>query len=431
MSGIWSAKALVAISVCAITGVGLAVGWSSFVNHGPKPSPFADKVWSARYWNELSSGRYDGLLAVLDKAEKSFPDNPELLQQKCTTLILSSRPKEALALVPRVLHSGSTANNHLIVAFTYYANRMYANAVEESTKALQQDEKSWRALGVRAMARYRLNQHAQALADADAGLRLAKEHNAGPVDIAQFYSAKALAFRGLQRFQLAIDTCAAGMELDPRGSGGEMQSVLESMYRLSGDHTKADDFATQSKIFGWTEADRMQPFAYALAPNKDQQKFPMRIDTEHLIFFADNTDDQVIRLAINGEILIKMYDQYFVPLTANYPFNVYTFQYADGMSRFLKEAKGISQSGVLGLTSRDQRFIATGDYFGSGTLAHELMHKVLDDRYTSIPDQWAVEGIPELMEKFYGYRYDDKCVIYWGQQNALLCVRRIRGMFAN
>jgi len=419
MSRKWSRKGVIALSACVLVGVTLITVGPSLVNRRPDPSPFSDEVWAANYWNEATSGRYHDVLAILNEAEKTFPNDPELLQQKCSTLILNSKQKEALSLLPKLLRSRPEPGNHLVAAFTYYANGLYKNVIEESTLALQEDKRSWRALGMRAMARYRLKEYGPALTDAEEGLRFANEQAAGPIDVAQFYSLKALAFRGLGRYQNAIDTCAAGLELDPRGSAGEMQSVMGTMYRLSGDPVKANNFALQAKIFGWTEEDRMLPYAYSLAAKKDQQRFATRIDTEHLIFFGDQTEDEIIRLAINGEVLIKMYEKHFVPLTVNYPFSVYNFETSDAMAGFLKETKGISRCSALGLTSLGQHFIATGDHLGPGTFAHELMHKVLGDRYSKLPDPWAEEGIPELMEKFYGYIDGDKCVVFWGQQNPL------------
>ena len=109
-------------------------------------------------------------------------------------------------------------------------------------------------------------------------------------------------------------------------------------------------------------------------------------------------------------------DTNIIALSPDFNVHVFIFEKRADLEKYWLKYRGHSgHRTVAGFYDSQRNAVFTYARSGPGTICHELMHKVLED----IPflDSWAVEGIPALFEKFYGYPEGDGLHLLLGAQN--------------
>jgi hypothetical protein len=98
-----------------------------------------------------------------------------------------------------------------------------------------------------------------------------------------------------------------------------------------------------------------------------------------------------------------MYRQFFAKRPTT-PLKVYAFVGKAGYERFVKSEYGRAPSTPYGFYMRSDRAMVMNLDTGTGTLAHEMVHPLLEEDFPGVP-AWFNEGFASLFEQS---TYDDK-----------------------
>lgn len=129
---------------------------------------------------------------------------------------------------------------------------------------------------------------------------------------------------------------------------------------------------------------------------------------------CSNLDDG--KSAVYADFLsrfLNYVDANICKLDSKFHVNVFIFE---GEKKYMEFAQGAGRNEQLfGNYDCDQNAVYSYDGAGLGAIAHEVMHRVIED--VVFDDIWAHEGIPTIFEKFYGYKDEDGYKLLVGYQN--------------
>jgi Tfp pilus assembly protein PilF len=155
-------------------------------------------------------------------------------------------------------------------------------------------------------------------------------------------------------------------------------------------------------------AHKKQDFAFAL-----EKTFARKTNRANFILCSNLPEASQTALTEFFDRFFIYIDRNICPVKADSKFHIFIFDSSSEYQSFLK-AHGENRCLRGHYYSAENALYSSADS-GEGTLGHELMHKVIDD--LPFIDEWAVEGVPTIFEKFYGYPCDDNYKLTLGIQN--------------
>ena len=167
-----------------------------------------------------------------------------------------------------------------------------------------------------------------------------------------------------------------------------------------------------SAIFVFAAEVLAQP---ATSLNASEMSLDTKTVTKHFNIYSVANDGHV---KIDGQFLedfLLYIDRNLVSIPSGWPVDVFLLPTKEELWKYL-QAKFGERRKLMGSFSYEQNSIYTYTDAGLGTLAHELMHKIVHEKFTAC-DLWAVEGIPSLFEKIYCCHDEGNPKFYFGYEN--------------
>lgn len=228
--------------------------------------------------------------------------------------------------------------------------------------------------------------------------------------------ARAICYIRLGKYEQALLDLNKAISANPSNLG--LYSLRSSVAKKLGDDTLAN--ADRLRAIG--QKLNQAPFKPAgrLTGTKVNERghcFATKYETRHFRFFSDSSSEQTSWTAESLEGFVCFVDQRVCRLRGAYPLTVFVLKDENAMNEFLRQSFGYQPKRSLhGLFFASANAFVTYTDSGFGTFTHELMHKVLSETVKEL-DYWALEGIPTLFEKTYGYPTPSGWSFYFGYQN--------------
>lgn len=144
--------------------------------------------------------------------------------------------------------------------------------------------------------------------------------------------------------------------------------------------------------------------------------FPYHKKTEYFDFYYLRESPRIPEITRFADGFVRLVNRDFFKADFDYPIRVLVFEDRAQFKQFLIQQLHIQDPPNFGIYVFRYKFFATYEGSGFGTLAHEILHPLVERNLKDRP-QWAMEGIPTFFEKFYGYWKDGDLTAYWGYQN--------------
>ncbi len=123
------------------------------------------------------------------------------------------------------------------------------------------------------------------------------------------------------------------------------------------------------------------------------------IATPHCVLISDIKKDALERYATIAEGFINYVNDNLYSVEGNYPVSIFILHDKAAEQAFLRNHMNFNMH-VQGVYISSRNVLVTFDGTGTGTLLHEIMHKILEgEKHLEF---WAEEGIPAYFEKVYG-----------------------------
>ena len=134
-----------------------------------------------------------------------------------------------------------------------------------------------------------------------------------------------------------------------------------------------------------------------------EKEFAQKIVRPRFVLCTDTSASDAQATAEFLDRFLTYVDKNISPLKPDSSFHVFIFSTKKDFKEFLTRIDEHRKFIGLYVQRYDSAFtFASSD---KGCLAHEIMHRVLED--APFIDIWAKEGIPALFEQFYGYPFED------------------------
>jgi len=141
-----------------------------------------------------------------------------------------------------------------------------------------------------------------------------------------------------------------------------------------------------------------------------------KIESKYFVFYSNLPQSAVQEFAHFADMFLDLIDRDFIKLKVTRKVNAVVLSTKDEFKRFSVQQLNVSRPSEYGMYLRDKNLFVTYAGSGLGTFTHEIMHFVVELMLPNRP-MWAIEGIPEFFEKFYGYEENGKLRLKWGFQN--------------
>lgn len=150
-------------------------------------------------------------------------------------------------------------------------------------------------------------------------------------------------------------------------------------------------------------------------PNTSEMSLNTKTVTEHFNFYSVANDRHVKMYGQFLEDFLSYIDRNLVSIPSDWPVDVFLLPTKEELWKY-SQAKFGERRKLIGSFYYEQNSIYTYTDAGLGTLAHELMHKIVREKFAAC-DLWAVEGIPSFFEKIYCCRDEGNPRFYFGYEN--------------
>ncbi len=146
---------------------------------------------------------------------------------------------------------------------------------------------------------------------------------------------------------------------------------------------------------------------------KLEKRFSQKITRPRFILCTDMPADKANSLADNVADFLEYVDRNIYKLKLDSDVHIFVSTSPEQFRQFARANNRTTE--LNGWYSPSYNAVFYYANSGFGTLAHELMRKVLEP--VPFMDEWAKEGIPSIFEKIYGYRDGDQLHLELGAQN--------------
>lgn len=143
--------------------------------------------------------------------------------------------------------------------------------------------------------------------------------------------------------------------------------------------------------------------------------------TQHVTgkYFTFHSNIPRARLALYAhfsDMFVELIDRDFFKVKTRFPIHAFILEDKKAFKAFLEVNYKVPELPEYGIFFQEAGTFITYDDSGLGTLAHEIMHPLVEESLPARP-LWAGEGIPAFFEKFYGYESGNRLEMNWGHQN--------------
>jgi len=145
------------------------------------------------------------------------------------------------------------------------------------------------------------------------------------------------------------------------------------------------------------------------------EEFKHKYSTEHFNFYSMDDGTSSKEYGNFLEDFLVYLERNLTALPSGWPVDFYILDDEQSLNVFLKKKLGEYRN-VRGAFYPKYNAMFTSKNGGLGTTAHELMHKIVGEKFREL-EPWAKEGIPSFFEKIYGYRDKSGPVFYLGYEN--------------
>src|SRR5665213_1537879 len=144
-------------------------------------------------------------------------------------------------------------------------------------------------------------------------------------------------------------------------------------------------------------------------------QFPLREQTKYFDFHYQQHPEKIKDIARFADSFVQVVKRDFFKADFDYPIRVLVLEDRASFQKFLQQQFGVAEPPDFGIFLFRYNLFATYEDSALGTFAHEIMHPLVERNLKDRPI-WAIEGIPNFFEKFYGYWQKDELVVRWGYQ---------------
>ena len=147
-----------------------------------------------------------------------------------------------------------------------------------------------------------------------------------------------------------------------------------------------------------------------------EKLFDVRVQSRYFAYFSDLSPDLTKGYADLSDAFVEEVHSNFFPVDNRFPLTAVVLKDRDTFHAFLARAVGVTSPPGFGIYLSAVNAFITYHGAGIGTFTHEIMHPLVEESLPRRP-QWALEGIPAFVEKFFAHVDRGRAQFIWGFQN--------------
>lgn len=147
-----------------------------------------------------------------------------------------------------------------------------------------------------------------------------------------------------------------------------------------------------------------------------EKLFEVRVQSRYFAYFSDLPSDLTKRYADLSDVFVDEVNTNFFRVDNRFPLTAVVLKDRDAFHAFLGREVGVTSPPGFGIYLSAVNAFISYHGAGIGTFTHEIMHPLVEESLPRRP-QWALEGIPAFVEKFFAYVERGHAQFIWGFQN--------------
>lgn len=370
--------------------------------------------WLANF--DVSNGNYHEGLHKVDIALMIDPKSAELYYYRAQLYQTLNERDDALMDLNKAIE----VNRNAKMAYPYYLSRgwmehsagQFDAALSDYQRCLDLEPNSAEVYGNLADIYFRLGNVAKSLDCCNKALKAEPYLLLGRLNRAQCYLR-------MKQYEKCLADALKSIELnqatDPQLIAMKQfaQLLRASAYRGLGNEREAKICEDIARSFHKVSHDKIDE-AIVL-----ENQFKFKVKRSRFTLCTNSDMLEATRLADFADRFLTYVDTNICPVKIDSSFHIFVFATPEELPPSITMDELKTTNGTY-----DSALNAVVVYkdSGLGTVAHELMHKVLESK--PFIDEWAKEGIPAMFDKFYAYNSANSLVMDLGVQNNLSKVKR-------